>query len=379
MVTPVAPRPVKKEFAPEALGHPEGVDGGRWRHKAGELADKAAAALLKSEKALSWLAARGIDRAAAAEFGLGLVTAEKAEASGIFRSRAAWGLPDEKSEKTGRAKALWIPRGIVIPYRVDGQVVRLRVRRPNADVRPGAAKYYVVPGSRMDRTLVNAAAPVLVVVETELDALMVATLAGVAGENVGALAMGTSHAKPDAAAHAALERAVKILVALDADSAGAGGAAWWRATYRQAVRWPVPSGKDPGDAFAAGVDIAAWVRAGLPPALRIAAEKKAPAAAAVPLAQKEPAVEAPDGPEASAAPGVRALYRALASYPIWIENSAKRTAVETPPNWHRWDVARAVGALLFRDADVQAFLAAHPDAMIARKNFWAGIEAGANG
>lgn len=39
---------------------------------------------------------------------------------------------------------------------------------------------------------------------------------------------------------------------------------WWAATYEQARLWPVPEGKDPGDAFALGVDLQSWILAGSP-------------------------------------------------------------------------------------------------------------------
>ena len=44
-----------------------------------------------------------------------------------------------------------------------------------------------------------------------------------------------------------------ILVALDfgdGDLAGAKGWPWWQGQFSQARRWPVPAGKDPGEAFA---------------------------------------------------------------------------------------------------------------------------------
>lgn len=39
---------------------------------------------------------------------------------------------------------------------------------------------------------------------------------------------------------------------------------WWRDRYPQAKLWPVPAGKDPGEAFAKGVDIREWLRGGCP-------------------------------------------------------------------------------------------------------------------
>ena len=47
--------------------------------------------------------------------------------------------------------------------------------------------------------------------------------------------------------------------------AGARGMPFWAQTYRTARRWPVPSGKDPGDAVREGWNIVDWLRIGLPP------------------------------------------------------------------------------------------------------------------
>ena len=68
-----------------------------------------------------------------------------------------------------------------------------------------------------------------------------------------------------------LAKSARILVALDADEdkpdgSNPGAEAWpgWRQTYPQARLWPVPVGKDPGEAFALGVDLAEWIAAATP-------------------------------------------------------------------------------------------------------------------
>ncbi|MDD5476381.1 MAG: hypothetical protein PHU03_07715, partial [Syntrophales bacterium] len=59
-----------------------------------------------------------------------------------------------------------------------------------------------------------------------------------------------------------------ILNALDYDDAG-GKEAWhfWPEAYgkKKVKRWPVPEGKDPGEAYQAGVNLRAWIKAGLDP------------------------------------------------------------------------------------------------------------------
>ena len=104
------------------------------------------------------------------------------------------------------------------------------------------------------------------VTEAELDAILIHF---VTGGVIGALAVRTNLGKPDSQAHELLRQSVKICVALDYDEAGASGVPWWEKIYPQAVRWPTPEGKDPGDAFSLGVDIREWAASALPATIRL--------------------------------------------------------------------------------------------------------------
>jgi hypothetical protein len=107
---------------------------------------------------------------------------------------------------------------------------------------------------------------VYVIVEAELDAILIAQEVS---DLVGVMALGSSSTRPDKAAAVKLDRAAHILNALDADGAGEKESGkWWRENYPDAVRWPVPEGKDPGEAYKAGVNIREWVMGGLPVGLR---------------------------------------------------------------------------------------------------------------
>lgn len=244
-----------------------------WREHAAKLLDYAHQRLLDDDVQLMRLAMRGIERVAVERYRLGWLPGEKGK-DGYHRDRGAWGLPPETNAR-GRKKSLWIPSGLVIPaLDDDGAVLRLRIRRDEeARARFGAdMKYVVVPGSSMRPLLLRPEARAFVVVESELDAIACAAAAEAAGLDVGAFAAGTSLGRPDTVAHAVLRRALCILVALDFDQpdaqgqrAGARGMPFWAQTYRTARRWPVPSGKDPGDAVREGWNIADWLRIGLPP------------------------------------------------------------------------------------------------------------------
>lgn len=256
-----------------------------WQEHAAKLLDYAHARLLADEDRMMWLAMRGIFPDAVERFRLGWLPGEKGKDC-YHRDRGAWGLPPETNAR-GRKKSLWIPAGLVVPALTeDGAVRRLRIRRTDeARERFGAEmKYVVVPGSSMRPLLLRPEARAFVVVEAELDAMACVAAAMDAGLDVGAFAAGTNMGRPDAAAHAVLRRALCILVALDFDQpdekgqrAGAKGMPFWARTYRTARRWPVPKGKDPGDAFREGWNLADWIRIGLPPVFAPAPVQEAPA------------------------------------------------------------------------------------------------------
>lgn len=240
------------EFKPERRLPPADL----WQEKAAKFVKWAADNIQKHPDVLSWLAARGIDADTAAAYRLGWNVGE--DGKDIYRARKAWGL-EEVLRDDGRPKALWIPRGLVIPYIVDGVIYRIRIRRPDE----GGPRYYVLPGSSMAVMLVEPARRAFVVVESELDAIACAAATSLAG----AVGLGSVAAKPDAAAAEVLSRAIQILNALDFDVAGAKAMAWWSANFPRCDRWPVPMGKDPGEAVQMGTALKQWIEAGLPPVL----------------------------------------------------------------------------------------------------------------
>ena len=254
-----------------------------WQQKAAKLVERAHAALLDNPEQLAYLAARGLPRKAVERYRLGWVPED------FFRERAAWGLPEER-HPDGRAKKLWIPKGIVIPWfsprSLSGaEVHRIRIRK--ATLRNAKdARYYWLPGSGNDIICLNPDAPAHVIVESDLDGLLIDWLAG---DICATVPLGSCSTHPKATALASLEKSLRILVALDFDkprwdedkqqwiAPGAKAALWWSDKFSRAFkRWPVPDGKDPGEAFAAGVDLRAWVVAGLPPALQVKATTPQP-------------------------------------------------------------------------------------------------------
>jgi len=193
--------------------------------------------------ALNMLAHRGLNWAAVKRACLGVNPKDR------YISRASWGLKYE----AGKPDRFKIPAGLVLPWVVGQNVVVVQVR--------GNDGYKMLPGSKPRPFLLGDEGLALVVVESFLDGLL---LHQEAGDLVGVVVMGSAQAKPRDDLMPVLERS-KIMVALDSDEAGAKAAwTWWRENFpTTAGRWPVPEGKDPGEAFQAGVDIRAWVLAGL--------------------------------------------------------------------------------------------------------------------
>jgi hypothetical protein len=303
------PQRASSGFVPREWGIPTE----KWRGQATKIALAAHANLLGNDAALAYLAKRGLPLAAVVQYRIGYLEGEGKNKNCLYRARAAFDLPERK--KDGKPSPLWIPRGITIPLWNDEEVHRLRIRRRKGDLREQDAKYLLLEGSSQAPMVlmpegVSPALATWVVLEAELDACAVHRACE---GSVGVIAALTNVGKPDAAAHRLLSQAKRILVALDFDTpdskgkrAGYNGWLWWRDTYAVARRWPVPQGKDPGDAFALGVDLAAWIKAACPEqqlgsfsasdsgqqALGQGAKEDVPASPYAPLRQQWPGAKA---------------------------------------------------------------------------------------
>jgi hypothetical protein len=201
---------------------------------------------------MAWLQAeRGLNPETISRVGLGWNNQDK------YESRESWGLAPEISQKTGKAKKVWLPSGLVIPWSDAEQVVRIRTRRSE----PGqGARYVVVTGSGMGAMIQWQDQTAAAVVESELDGLLVHQEAE---DLIGVVSLGSATMKPDSDLHGRLMAAGKVLICLDSDDAGA-RAAWghWR-IYPGFKRWPVVLGKDVTEQWKAGIPVKQWIEAGL--------------------------------------------------------------------------------------------------------------------
>ena len=254
-----------------------------WVQQATKLALEAHSRLLESEHILTYLAGRGLPLEAVKHYGLGYIEGEDKTGTCIYRQRSAFGL-SIKTNKDGKPiRALRIPRGITIPYwfyshtdDAERQVYRIRIRRRDIDKNnPKDAKFQLIPQESNPFSAPMILHPVdtqselttWVIVEAELDAMLVHhALAG----QVGVMSILTVSGKPDELGHKLLQQSPRILVATDFEQNTNGDFhtakhwQWWKDQYPQAKLWPVPKGKDPGEAYALGVDIKRWIQLAMP-------------------------------------------------------------------------------------------------------------------
>jgi len=284
-----SPRAPKKQnmeypsFDPKHISWPDIVkDPAVWQQHAEKFVRNCHEHLLARQKSLDYLAKRGISLAQVKKFQLGInlgETRNDVEWEPTFRPRKSWGMLQDKRYNKSRPQMFVLPAGLVIPCVNEHGMRRIRIRLAKQDPQNPKKKYHVVIGSAMDLWLTGADRSSFIVIETELDGIMIDGFC----DKVGVLALGAVALKPDVAAADTLAQAHTILNALDFDLRKMLDEGrqkkeierylktldWWQDHYPQCKRWPVPLGKDPGEAYESGVDIDAWINAGLPAAYQL--------------------------------------------------------------------------------------------------------------
>ncbi len=266
-------------WVPAAYAAPADV----WVQQATKLAQEAHTRLLDERNIMTYLAKRGLPMEAVVRYGLGYIEGEDKTGTCIFRQRTSFGLSLRTKTDGKTVRALRIPRGITIPCWGDShprKALRIRIRRRDADIdrtNPKDPKFQLIPQETAPYSApmilfphgVSLDLATWVVVEAELDAMLVHHACG---GRVGVVSILTVSGKPDKRAHEFLTRAARILFAIDFEQNAQGEFhtakhwKWWSEQYSQAKLWPVPKGKDPGEAYSLGVDIAQWIFLAMPEA-----------------------------------------------------------------------------------------------------------------
>jgi len=327
-----------------------------WAEKAAKMVTWAHNQLLDNKDQMAYLVGRGIREDTVKVHRLGWMPKD------MWRPRESWGL-DTIKKANGQKKRLWIPGGILIPLLDGDRVLRIRIRRPE-----GEPRFYALPGSDMRFMVLRPGNRAYVILEAELDALLVDQEAG---DLTGTVALGSSNIKPDPEAARHLQAAAVILNALDYDDAGEKAQAWWSDRYPQNEHWPVPAGKDPGEAFQEGINLREWITAGLPKAWQIGIAGQS----SLDNLEKEGAATETSPPESAAAqaaiPGpVRELARLLKAHPVKILSTAKGIQIRRSTKWadQNWVVAQQISQLVYFNSQVLEYIQAHPADMITGGN-----------
>lgn len=226
----------------------------KWRTAARAFVERCEQKLLNTSSALEMLLKRGLSIETIKTFHLGW------NAETIYDSRPAWGLPTELKEN-GRERTQWLPKGIVIPE-LDGEVpARIKIRRSEWFQGDKLPKYAEVSGGMQRPSIYGNAIKPVVVVESELDAILIQQFAS---DFCCCLALGGVGKRPDKQVHEFLARAPLILLALDYDEAGKKEYPFWMSLYPNLRPWPASKGKSPGDSHQLfKVDLRRWVAQGL--------------------------------------------------------------------------------------------------------------------
>jgi hypothetical protein len=251
----------------------------KWLERAQSFVDHSIERLMASEKALTELENRwGIDPGIALKFSFGINDQDK------WVPVSSWGLPVEM--KDGKEKKVWLPRGLVMPCMLHGQVRKIKIRRPDPPQKQENYLRYVevLGGENYRYHHYKAQSPklkaqsVVVVIETERDAALVyQECATLFDDGLVVISGGGAAKRPcDVETMALVKGAEFILSALDTDNAGVTNSqGFWVKEFGYAKYWPVPKkyGKDVGEAWKKGMDVCAWVMAGLPEWMKV--KKKA--------------------------------------------------------------------------------------------------------
>ena len=247
----------KQIFSPT----PAPIPSAAWQAKASAVVAYSEQQLWKSPDILRWLSnERGLTPKTIKSSRLGWMPKY------CYRPYKAFGLPPEWG-KNGRPRSVWIPKGLCIPVYSDDALVRVKFRlaEPVADM----PRYFPLKQSAQDRNTSPLFLPSptknapFIIVESELDAIL---LAQEAAPLVNVLALGSAQMRPDKATWERLLASPLVLVSLDFDDAGNKAACtWWKTNlpYGKYKLWPVPDGKDPTEAYKAGLDIVRWIDAGV--------------------------------------------------------------------------------------------------------------------
>jgi DNA primase len=227
------PRPPKRQLPPSP----------QWQQAARAFVAYTQEQLRANAEAQAWLHDRGLNDETIQSAGLGWNPEDK------WRAPRNWGFSDRKR--------IWLPKGWVIPWEIGGDLWQVSIRRPE-----GQPKYVMVRGSKHALYNADGLKPDRPAILTE-GVFDVLSIAQVAGDMVTPVAAGSTTGARGIPWIAKLTMCSRVLVAFDAEvDKGDKAAAWWAKVLPNAKRWR-PFWGDANAMAQEGVDVRAWVIAGL--------------------------------------------------------------------------------------------------------------------
>lgn len=180
---------------------------------------------------------------------------------------ARWGIRDEA------VKAVWLPRGIVIPWFIGDDLWKINIRRPVSDLveeekRTGdkANKYVNVKGGSNPIYRADTIKPgqPLIMFEGEFNADILAQVLKDAGiTHIAVIATGSTGKGRADNWLMKIAKAAPILFSFDPDSGGDQAVKkYWAKVLPQALIWPSVGG-DLNDMYLTGKDVLKWMKRGL--------------------------------------------------------------------------------------------------------------------
>ena len=225
-----------------------------WIKKATAFAAACHKDLLNSPYAIGLLQARGFSLGTIKDFSLGWNPSNK------FSEYPQWGLPISYKEE-GKARKLWLPKGLVIPTFSNAHVCKLKIRRSDWKEGDKYDKYIEISGNLKAPSIYgNQDLKVIVLVEAEFDAMLIQQFAS---DLCCSMAIGGAGKKPDATTDKLIRRAEVVLFSLDFDDAGSRSFQFWKDTYPHITAWPAPRGKSPETSLKEGSDLRSWLEGGI--------------------------------------------------------------------------------------------------------------------
>ncbi len=233
-------------------GSPLALPAQNWRENAAALVEWSHQQIFSYPEVVAFLARRGITLECIRMFKIGYNPKD------LYFERVAWGLENELNDK-GKPRKVWIPKGIIIPtIDTNGRVLRIKIRRDDWHEGDGNKYVNVSGNTKIFSGYGDRNKEVMILVESELDAI---TVAYYAGEFAFAAAAGSNISNPDPLTQLFADQARYILICHDNDGAGRKMRDKWVAMYPKAFVCPTPKklGKDVGEACANGLDIKEWL------------------------------------------------------------------------------------------------------------------------